>query len=301
MGDNTGIEWTGKTWNPLLGCRAVSGGCANCYAVSMAARFGKPGQPFEGLTKKTSKGSRWSGEGKVQLQKFADPLRWQKGTKIFVCSMSDLFFEAFPFEQIAAVFGIMALAQRHTFQVLTKRPERMLEFMSWLAEHENPAQACIGYALDQFRDDERELARIERAMRTFDGTWPLPNVWVGISVEDQAAADTRIPLLLQFPATVHWLSMEPLLGPVSLGGALDEIGWVVVGGESASKARRRPMDLNWARSLRDQCVERGIPFFFKQIGGSPGNKGGKEKALLDGREWKQWPEGMGLSGSTEVA
>lgn len=269
MSDKTGIEWTNATWNPLRGCRRVSEGCRNCYAERVAARFSGPGQPYEGLAKMTPSGPRWTGTVRLVPELLDQPLRWNKPRMIFVNSMSDLFHENVPFEFIARVFAVMGMAQWHTFQVLTKRPSRMLEFMGSLRG---------GHVLDVPREAGDELW----------GSYllPLRNVWLGVSVEDQAAADERIPLLLKTPAAVRWISAEPLLGPVDLrsirladGGCLDalqgidtayqchyagKLNWVVVGGESGPNAR--PMHPDWARSLRDQCVAARVPYFFKQWG-----------------------------------
>lgn len=265
MSDRTGIEWTDATWNPLRGCRRVSEGCRNCYAERVAARFSGPGQPYEGLAKMTASGPRWTGAIRLLPELLDQPLRWKKPRMIFVNSMSDLFHEDVPFEFVARVFAVMAMAHWHTFQVLTKRPARMLEFMGTLRE---------GGVLDVPREPDEMLW----------GSYllPLPNVWLGVSVEDQATADERIPLLLRTPAAVRWLSCEPLLGPVDLDGpGIDDlhalgcgnpgcscgdrgVDWVVVGGESGPGAR--PMHPDWARSLRDQCTASGVAYFFKQWG-----------------------------------
>lgn len=262
MGDTT-IEWTDKTWNPLRGCRRVSEGCRHCYAERMALRFSGPGQPYEGLVRKVGNEARWTGEVRLVPELLLEPLRWRKPRRVFVNSMSDLFHEDVPFEFIARVFAVMGTAREHIFQVLTKRPARMLQFMDTLRN---------GYILDVPREAGDEL-------------WasyilPLPNVWLGVSVEDQAAADERIPLLLRTPAAVRWISAEPLFGPVDLSHYLvddwtrigddvhyhvgDSLHWVVVGGESGPGAR--PMHPDWARSLRDQCQAAGVAYFFKQWG-----------------------------------
>ncbi len=170
-----GIVWTDETWNPLRGCSRVSEGCRNCYAESVARRFDGPGLPYEGLI---ASGGQWNGQIKLVPEKLDEPLRWQRPRRIFVNSMSDLFHPNVPNEYIDRVFAVMALASQHTFQVLTKRPERMLEYLN---------------------------------RRT-----TMPNVWLGVSIENQVTADERIPLLLQTPAAVRWVSAEPLLRPVDL-------------------------------------------------------------------------------------
>ena len=242
MGDTT-IEWTNKTWNPIRGCSRVSEGCRNCYAERVAARFGGPGLPYEGLT---TKDGRWNGKVVVVEEHLADPLRWKKPRRIFVNSMSDLFHENVSDETIDQIFSVMVQCPQHIFQVLTKRPERMQSYM----------ESC------QMGADD------------VGGRFPWDNVWLGVSVEDQKSADERIPHLLRTPAAVRWLSVEPMLGPVDLAKAgwnfhdfdpeFDvQIQWVVCGGESGAGAR--PMHPAWARSLRDQCVAAGTPFFMKQM------------------------------------
>lgn len=308
MSTKTGIEWTGATWNPVRGCSRVSEGCRNCYAETMAARFSGPGQPYHGLAERTPKGARWTGEVRVVEEHLTDPLRWTKPRRVFVNSMSDLFHDALPDEAIDAVFAVIVMAEQHSFQVLTKRPNRMM-----------------GYVNDP-KTPDRIRALIERELSgaLFKATypaigWPLPNVWLGVSVEDQAAADERIPLLIKTAATLRWISAEPLLGPVDLrclhdldvptninalsgrhginyplAGKCERLDWVVVGGESG--AGSRPMHPDWARTLRDQCMDAGVKFFFKQWGNwrpidlDPemlvNSVGGRQMAILpDGQLW----------------
>ncbi|MEW6612726.1 MAG: phage Gp37/Gp68 family protein [Pseudomonadota bacterium] len=256
MGDNTAIEWTDATWNPVTGCTKVSDGCKHCYAERDWARLS------------ANPATRYHGRAFTNVRCHDDvlglPLRWRRPRRIFVNSMSDLFHQNVPDEFIDQVFAVMALAPQHTFQVLTKRPERMLEWATRIRRYEhrdgsvfhlNDRNVIVGY-----RD------------------WPLPNVWLGVSVDDQFTADERIPLLLKAPAAVRWISAEPLLGPINLrlflsfvthgrGGPHKETGgldWVVCGGESGPKAR--PMHPFWVRSLRDQCAAAGVPFLFKQWG-----------------------------------
>lgn len=281
MSDGSSIEWTDATWQPVVGCTRISRGCDGCYAISSVHRFRKA----DGLTKLRPRdaarpGLDWSGKVALQSERLADPMHWKKPRRIFVCSQADLFHDAVPFEYIAAVFGVMATSPRHTFQVLTKRPARMLEFFAWVREQPKK------YA------DETGAAIVVRVLETkhylSDGgpdVWPLPNVHLGVSVEDQATADERIPLLLQCPARVHWCSYEPALGPVDFrldeivsattgrGQALqsrgDVISWIVVGGESG--ARARPFDIAWARSVIEQCAAIGVRTvaFVKQLGSHP--------------------------------
>ncbi len=266
MSDKTRIEWTDATWNPVTGCTKVSEGCDNCYAETIAHRFaGTPAYP-NGFAVT------------LRPERLDQPLRWQRPRRIFVNSMSDLFHADVPDEFIAHVFAVMALAPQHTFQVLTKRPGRMRSLLS-----QADFQLMVDAHMHNHGDVETE-------------DWPLPNVWLGTSVENQKWADVRIPQLLGTPAAVRFLSCEPLLGPVDLAawtrphtddcnddgvpwctcdrdrdGYLD---WVIVGGESGPHAR--PMHPDWARSLRDQCVAAGIAYHFKQWG--------EWTPLFDGRE-----------------
>jgi protein gp37 len=239
------IEWTEVTWNPVVGCSKVSPGCDNCYAERMAATRLKYLPRYAGITEN----GRWSGEVRVIESEFEKPMRWYKPRMIFVCSMSDIMHHEVPEAAIERIFGEMCNWNCHTYQVLTKRPERLLQLQR-------------------------------------DGIIPdplPPHIWIGTSVENQKFADKRIPVLTQINAGVRFLSCEPLLGPV--WNTLVGIHWVIVGGESGPKARQ--MHPDWARSLRDQCVEAGVPFFFKQWGGVNKKKAGR---LLDGREWNHIPE-----------
>jgi len=290
MSDNTGIEWTDATWNPVSGCTKVSTGCDHCYAETLANRFAG--------TKAFPNGF----EVTLRPERLDWPLRKRKPLRIFVNSMSDLFHDDVPDEYIAKVFAIMALAPRHTFQVLTKRHARMRSLL-------NSARFQQVVLAEQYRqryDDQRVAL-----------TWPLPSVWLGVSTENQQWADIRIPALLDTPAAVRFVSAEPLLGPIKLRdewlewgngrraeqgerglsgsgvrGALDRptgadlatcgearqslgnghdldpmrapLAWVITGGESGPGAR--PAHPQWFRSLRDQCQAAGVAFLFKQHG-----------------------------------
>jgi protein gp37 len=288
VSDNTAIEWTDATWNPVTGCTKVSPGCDHCYAETFAERFrGTPGHYFErGFD--------------VQLRpdKLDQPLRWRRPRRIFVNSMSDLFHDDVPDEFIARVFAVMALAGQHTFQVLTKRHGRMRSLLN-----SDDFLDLFGEALYTVEHPTGE----ETAEPI--STWPLPNVWLGVSVENQQWADIRIPALLDTPATVRFLSCEPLLGPVDLSqwcyvsDSASVLDWVIVGGESGRGAR--PMHADWARPLRDQCQTAGVPFLFKQWGehltvrtpsGEHQERVGKKAAgrELDGRTWDEFPGGESL-------
>ena len=251
MADKTNIEWTEATWNPVTGCSKVSAGCKHCYAERDWVRLS------------ANPHTRYHGRGFTDVQCHGDvlelPLRWKRPRRIFVNSMSDLFHESVPDLFIADVFGVMAAAPQHTYQVLTKRPERA----AWLLG----GKGILSFAA--------AVAECAALYSDVDIEWPLQNVWLGVSIEDQATADERIPILLQTPAWIRWVSAEPLLGPVDISGYLDgtvvhaditrpNVDWVVAGGESGPNAR--PMHPDWARSLRHQCVEACVPFLFKQWG-----------------------------------
>lgn len=274
MGDSA-IEWTDKTWNPVVGCTKVSPGCKNCYAKTLhdqrhkAHKAGKPmakqyAKPFE----------------KVQLmpERLREPLTWKAPRRVFVNSVSDLFHVDVPDDFLDRVFAVMALAGRHTFQVLTKRADRMAEYMKRLAKSVEPLQRAardMGYTFKYRRDDGEELPLLP---------WPIPNVWLGVSVENQEAARDRIPLLMNTPAAVRFLSCEPLLGELKLDQWLNcywtgtnwcrtvatrlvSLSWVIVGGESGPGAR--PCRVEWVRDIVAQCKADGTPVFVKQLGSGP--------------------------------
>lgn len=303
---DTAIEWTERVWNPTTGCDKASPGCDNCYALTMAKRLkGMGSEKYQ-----TDGDPRTSGPGfglAVHEDALLLPLKWRKPVRVFVNSMSDLFHPRVPADFIADTFATMA-ATEHTFQVLTKRAPRMRSLLNSadFAVAVNRHYVCLPSDVPSIRGYQ----------------WPLPNVWLGVSVEDQQRAAERIPALPDTPAAVRWLSCEPLLGPVDVtpwlqrtgpcptcagagsiavpgGGAqcptceydrrhsnLDGVGWVVVGGESGPGARR--MDPGWARSLRDQCAEAGVPFFMKQAGSVLA----REWACTDpkGHNPEEWPE-----------
>ena len=280
MGAKTEIAWCDSTWNCVRGCSRVSEGCRRCYAERMAAR-GLPGlnspttgEPFALMT---PAGPRWTGRVELIESALELPLRWRKPRRIFVNSMSDLFHESLPDEAIDRVFAVMqhAQARGHIFQVLTKRAERMARYFAAPDLYER----WIG-AVNVIRGRWSGLP-----MRGLSNpaNMPLLNVWLGVSVEDQVTADERIPLLLQTPAAVRFVSVEPMLAPMDLYSYLptleieresgmwrDLIRWVIVGGESGPGAR--PMHPDWARALHDQCVAARVPFFMKQICDARGRK-----------------------------
>lgn len=260
MSAKSKIEWTDATWNPVIGCTKVSAGCKHCYAERQWPRLTKLVPEYSG---------RGFTDVSMILDRLDQPLHWKRPRLVFVNSMSDLFHEAVDQRFIADVFGIMAACPQHTFQILTKRPARALKLLG---------QGCMG----SFQDD------VEECMALYTDAplvWPLPNVWLGVSIEDQATAGERIPMLLDTPAAVRWISAEPLLGEVNIKPWLQQkmfgpramngnayinshetnrLDWVVAGGESGPKAR--PMNPHWVRSLRDQCAAADVPFLFKQWG-----------------------------------
>jgi protein gp37 len=229
------IEWTQSTWNPVTGCDKVSPGCAHCYAETFAERWrGIPGHAYE-----------QGFDLRLWPERLEQPLRWKKPRFIFVNSMSDMFHEGIPDEYIAAVFDVMARADHHIFQILTKREERMAALAGGLP-------------------------------------WP-PHIWMGVTIENQRFV-TRADDLRQVPATIRFISAEPLLGFLE-GLDLTDIDWVIAGGESGPK--HRPVKAEWIRYVRDLCLDEEVPFFFKQWGGVRAKSGGR---ILDGQEWNEMPE-----------
>jgi protein gp37 len=309
MAANSKIEWTEATWNPIAGCSIVSPGCHHCYAMRTAARLEAMGQAkYAGTTKKVDGKTLWTGRINLDEPTLSLPLLTKKPTVWFVNSMSDLFHHDVPHHFISRVFGVMASCPQHTFQVLTKRAERMRWYVQ--AVYESPKDH------DWWPSSMWHTRSIE----------PLANVWLGASTEDQPRFDERINWLLQTPAAVRFISAEPLLGPIDAElylGLADTVtatpwlDWVIAGGESGHGAR--PMHPDWARRLRDECVAASVPFFFKQWGewadfdhaydvcadrrykagsmqqvfvaGKAMNRVGKIAAgrLLDGREWNEMP------------
>lgn len=233
------IEWTNASWNPIRGCTKLTEGCKNCYAQTFAERFrGVPGHPYE-----------QGFDLRIVTKKIDDPLKWKKPKKIFVCSMSDLFHEEVPIEYIIKVFETMNKASWHTFQILTKRAERLLNIHKKL-------------------------------------NW-TSNIWIGTTIELEKYS-YRSYILSKIPASVRFLSLEPLLGPIQ-NLPLNKIDWIIVGGESGLKAR--PMDLDWVLTIKEMCQENQITFFLKQLGGKKNKRGG-DQALLEGQIWHQYPKGI---------
>ncbi len=282
---STGIEWTDETWNPTRGCSRVSPGCVNCYAERTAMRQIHDG--YKGLVHIANGHPAWTGVVRVMKGKTLEaPLHWRKPRRVFVNSMSDLFHEAIPFEAIDEIFTVMVAASQHTYQILTKRADRMLEY---------------------FRSGRHDGGNgPDRATYHLDG-----KIWLGVSVENQKYADERIPLLLQAPAAVRFVSYEPALGPVDFnryvatfamnakGDYHTGLDWIIVGGESGPGAR--PFDVAWARNIVKQCKAANVACFVKQLGAYPveswaGTNGVNvmPKTLLDrkGGDPSEWPEDL---------
>jgi protein gp37 len=286
MGDNSAIEWTDATWNPVRGCTKVSPGCKHCYAETFAERFrGVAGHPYE-----------QGFDLRLVPEKLVDPIRWRRPRRIFVNSMSDLFHVGIPDDYVDRVFGVMWASlyigpepvRGHTFQVLTKRADRMRQYLTWRGTHEQHKR---------WAQQAAQLGGGEDPDGIFDQTFygaergPHPRIWLGVSVENNTY-QPRIEQLRETPAAVRFLSLEPLLGPVD-NLNLDGIHWVIAGGESGPGAR--PMNPDWVRDIRDQCQRAGVAFFFKQWGGRLKKTTGRE---LDGRTWDEMPAAAGAGGAS---
>lgn len=257
---HTKIEWTDTTWNPVSGCTKISAGCKNCYAELLHERFnGK--NSFSKVT--------------AHPTRLFKPIHWKKPRKIFVNSMSDLFHKDVKFEFIDMVFAIIALCPQHTFQILTKRPEIMRDYFSAPKSELIARWESASYVLGLADKNDDTVAPACQIFNYCNNNWPLPNVWLGVSVEDQITADKRIPILQTIDAAVRFISCEPLLGPIDLQLHLyalppqvhpfdETIHWVIAGGESGPKAR--PMHPDWIRAIQKTCEKSKVPFFFKQWG-----------------------------------
>ena len=308
MGDRTGISWTNATWNPVRGCSRVSEGCRNCYAERVAWRHEHRfvevsidsartttqtvAGPYQGLVRRGPTGPVWTGEVRFIEEALALPLRWRKPRRIFVNSMSDIFHEKVPDEWVLRIYQTMGAAHHHIYQILTKRPERMAGVL------------------------ERITPILRAEGRSDPATWG--HVHLGVSVEDQATAEARIPLLLRTPAALRFVSYEPALGPVDFSRwflCAGKVGpcshhrpsWFIIGGESGPNAR--PCDLAWIRSAIAQCRAAGVACFVKQLGACPTGEWGKYEpipliretatcgwvhALRDraGADPEEWPEDL---------
>lgn len=258
------IKWCDETLNVVVGCSPVSEGCANCYAARMASRFREVGEQFEGLVGEFIEAEAgytngpFNGTVRFKPERLEKPFKWKKPRRIFVTSMGDLWHKEVTNEQIAAVFNVIAATPYHIYLDLTKRPARRSEWFKWVKE--NSGHVCA------------KFPSIKVSIQ-FCEEWPPPNYWYGVSVENQRTANERIPVLLQTPASKRFVSLEPCLGPVDLTDIVT-LDFVIVGAETGPG--KRPMDLDWARSVRDQCESAGVHFWFKKD--SDGNE------TLDGVE-----------------
>ena len=256
MATNSSIEWTQATWNPVVGCSIISPGCTNCYAMRMARRLEAMGQQkYAGTTRVSGGRPKWNGTVRIDKDSMNLPFTWKTGRMIFVNSMSDLFHERVPLEFIQHVFSTMRNTPQHTYQILTKRADRL---------------ETLSPEID----------------------WP-DNVWMGVSVENEDYL-YRINNLRNSGALIKFLSLEPLLGPLH-GMNLTGIDWVIGGGESGPGAR--PINQTWVRDIRDQCIDAGVAFHFKQWGGQNKKKTGR---MLDGRTWDEFPERKALIPEAEL-
>lgn len=277
MDSDPEIAWADLSWDPLAGCTRKSAACRHCYAEALTARFSRPGEWGHGFAEAGADGAAWTGQIGLVDDRLTLPLEIETPSRIFVNSLSDLFHESLPNETIDSIFAIMALEPRHVFQVLTKRPKTAQPYLS----------------------DPATPGRIERRMAEFGrtgdeatsiGCWPLPNVWLGVTAENQKEAARRIPLLLETPAAVRWIAAEPLLERIDVRSWLREPGvelekrgpkldWIVAGGEIGTEAQACHPD--WARSLRDQCAQSGTPFFWTSWGAhTPPGEGRDEDESL---------------------
>jgi protein gp37 len=298
MSNKTGIPWAEATINTHYGCTKVSAACENCYAERMTRRLAANPQT-QHLTQDTIKpNGEWTGVVNVFPQRMEQVLSWKKPRMIFVNSMSDTFHENVPDEALYMIFAYMGLAPQHTFLVLTKRAERMMQFMNTLTSvgWKRRLQGAL-----PARELQKAYTKIER---------PLENIWCGVTIENQAWANERIPYLLETPAAKHFVSIEPMLGWISLSSICCDNGfslnslishhgsdeappwraldWVICGTESLGNKAGRSPDFDAVRNLRDQCSEAGVPFFLKQLPDGTGKL--IKEPELDGKKWLQYPE-----------
>lgn len=312
----TSIQWTDRTWNPIRGCSRVSPGCVNCYAERQAARFAKDAigvlgergkipceqpaaykaGPFNGFVTKVNGHPVWTGKVELIESKLEEPLHWKKPCRVFVNSMSDLFHESLPDEAIDRVFAVMALCPNITFQVLTKRAERMRTWFKTVLRYDRVAQASkrLHTTVSPFKLPSKNIfdaRKVALGLPWAIHAWPLPNVWLGVSVESKAYLD-RIDLLRETPAAIRFVSIEPLLEDLD-GPNLRGIDWAIVGGESGPGAR--PFHIDWARFILSHCRRVKVAPFLKQLGSNPVWGHDNQKLHLTdshGGDPSEWPEDM---------
>lgn len=292
MAEHTAIQWTEATWSPITGCSVYSPGCTHCYAMTLAGGRLRNHWSRQGLTRPSAAGPVWTGEVRFNELWLDQPLRWRKPRMVFVCAHADLFHEDVPDEWIDRVWTVMAIAhleRGHTFQVLTKRADRMRRYLT--------------------ADRSTQLGRAAEALGysgPFESLSRTAGIWLGVSCEDQKRLDERVHELLQTPAAVRWVSAEPLLGPLDFDplrwfptdrafAPPPKLDWVVCGGESGPRAR--PCEVAWIRSIREQCKKGDVPLFVKQLGATPithsvrWHEHGRLRALKDkkGGDPDEWP------------
>jgi len=276
----TKIEWTNETWNPVVGCSKISEGCLNCYAEKMAVRLAsiyerdiskKNLKPYTSVVtpskyytlEASREPRRWNGKTAFVESALEKPLHWKKPRMIFVCSMSDLFHESVPFEWIDKVMAIIALCPQHTFQILTKRPERLLEY--YQQEPRGQIDHAIIDGISYFVGRGKKYAGkgLTKHLRGYEGLWPLPNLWLGVTIENEKYKH-RANVLSEIPAAMRFISNEPLLSDIRYTtDELRHIDWLIIGCESGPK--RRPCKLEWVRNIVSQCKAANVPVFIKQL------------------------------------
>lgn len=277
----TSIEWVanddgseGRSWQVTRGCERISPGCGRsgehpggCYAEKIAGRFCDVGQPFHGFAEIGKRGAQWTRVVKPLPENLTEPFGWRKPSRVFVNSMSDLFHKDVPFEYIAAVFGVMAGNPQHRFMVLTKRADRMLEWFQWV---QSLWVASVVSGQAAFCVSEFNAVSSRQQIIAYNASWPLRNVSIGVSVEDQARAEERVPLLIQCPAEKRFVSLEPQLESVSLKKwGPPFLHLIIQGGESGGYDTSHPFNMQWARDMRAETAETGTMWFFKQAGRNP--------------------------------
>lgn len=302
----TNIQWTERTWNPMRGCWPHSPGCLNCYAAREAYRLAHNPNPavaekYGTLAVLRHDRPGWSGERNFDFATLAQAFTWRRPTVVFVNSMSDVFWEKFTNEEIAALFGVMGSLPHVRFQVLTKRAVRMVEWFAWAEAQGDAWAVCVRAATDLWHANDQLPPKILGLRQA----WPLHNVWLGVSAEDQERLEDRAPLLMMAPAALRWVSCEPLLSELDLGrwlqGPAPKLDWVVVGGESGPGARG--CSVTWLHRVVADCAAAGTPVFVKQLGARPYDaepaavvpvkhkKGGEPKEWPEALRVRQWPTG----------
>lgn len=289
----TKIEWCAETWNPIVGCSKISPGCDNCYAEKMARRLAGMGQEkYKGVIC----GDGWTGDCKFSIDEFKKPFSWKKGRMIFVCSMGDIFHKNVPFEWVDHVIATVISAPQHKYLILTKRPEIMQKYFEELYAYKRDIIRAAKRILDLLRPLHLPLPLFSLMDNLYN---PIENLWLGVTGENQKEFNRRVPILLEIPTAIRYVSIEPMLGPVEAGSALGDewssleekyrilpyktkLDWVILGGETGPGARK--LKPGYVREIREQCEDSSTPFFFKSWGG-------KDKSgIIFGEECKEYPK-----------